>query len=294
MKASFIVSILLGLIAFACADSCLRNLYANDPYYQSVSLKDGFAGTISQNYRPYNRDSALSYNQYYANKITITPQGSDRGAFYDLGTNALFGYRYNVSLIGGNTAYSSIHVNKEGQIVYATTDIYNTDDSKAFQPFDSQITSTLQNLRSDMSALSFYPEVGHIYLINIYSGQYGETYLTKVVVLDVSADNATVTLRWDVIDSTREATRNSNCWISLDTTPPQGATDDNGLPDTSIGYYNFRPLIVAVSVILPVLFVMIVLLGVFMLVVYKKVKQVTGYYSTPVPKIDEKKPLIQK
>jgi hypothetical protein len=100
-----------------------------------------------------------------------------------LGTNALFGYRYNVSLIGGNTAYSSIHVNKEGQIVYATTDIYNTDDSKAFQPFDSQITSTLQNLRSDMSALSFYPEVGHIYLINIYDGQYGETYLTKVRIL---------------------------------------------------------------------------------------------------------------
>lgn len=290
MKASPIVSILLSLVAFACADSCLRNLYANDPYYQSVSLKDGFAGSISQNYRPYNSDSALSYSQYYANQITITPQGSDRAAFYDLGTNALFGYRYNVSLIGGNTAYSSIHVNKEGQIVYATTDIYNPDDSKAFQPFDSQITSTLQNMQN---SVSFFPEVGHIYLINIYSGQYGETYLTKVVVLDVSANNATVTLRWDVIDSTREATRNSNCWISLDTNPPQGASD-NGLPDTSIGYYNFRPLIVAVSVILPALFVMIVLLGVFMLVVYKKVKQVTGYYSTPMPNIDEKKPLIQK
>lgn len=117
-----------------------------------------------------------------------------------------------------------------------------------------------------------------------------------MVVLDVSPNNATVTLRWDVIDSTSEQTRESaRCFVSVDTGPTQPNNPNSGNPDgdsPALGRYRADPLTVAVSVILPVLFVMIVLLGVFMLVMYKKVKQVTGYFSTPY--VDEKKPLIQK
>eukprot|EP00029_Vermamoeba_vermiformis_P001429 TRINITY_DN1159_c0_g1_i1.p1 TRINITY_DN1159_c0_g1~~TRINITY_DN1159_c0_g1_i1.p1 ORF type:complete len:292 (+),score=74.25 TRINITY_DN1159_c0_g1_i1:121-996(+) len=291
MKASLIVSILLGLVAFACADSCVRNLYAYDPYYESISLKDGFGGASSQNFRPYNRDSAISYSQYYKNKITISPQGGDRAAFYDLGTNALFGSRFNVSLILGNTAYSSIHVDTNGRIVYANDDVYNKDDQKAFQAFGPEVTSPLQNMQSSPS---FYPQVGHIYLINIYSSQYGETYLTKMIVLDISPNNATVTVRWDIIDSTFSATRSSACFVSLDTTPPYGSNPDSAM-EPMLGYVD-GGLIIAFSVVVPVIFVMVVLLGVFVLVLFKRLKQVTGYssYVTPMPKVDEKKPLIQK
>eukprot|EP00029_Vermamoeba_vermiformis_P001430 TRINITY_DN1159_c0_g1_i2.p1 TRINITY_DN1159_c0_g1~~TRINITY_DN1159_c0_g1_i2.p1 ORF type:complete len:294 (+),score=63.48 TRINITY_DN1159_c0_g1_i2:121-1002(+) len=293
MKASLIVSILLGLVAFACADSCVRNLYAYDPYYQSISLRDGFGGSTSQNFRPYNRDSAISYSQYYKNQITLSPQGSDRASFYDLGTNALFGYRYNVSLIGGNTAYSSIHVDTAGNIVYATSDVYNTDDQKAFQAFGPEVTSALQSMQT---SASFYPQVGHIYLINTYSGQYSETYLTKMIVLDVSPDNATVTIRWDIIDATTSATRSSACFVSLDTSPRTGSGSNPNASATPLLAYNSRGLIIAFSVIVPVIFVMVVLLGVFVLVLFKRLKQVTGYssYVTPMPKVDEKKPLIQK
>jgi hypothetical protein len=289
MKASLIVSILLGLVAFACADSCVRNLYANDPYYESISLKDGLAGSISKNFRSYNRDSAVSYSQYYKSQITLSPQGSDRAAFYDLGTNALFGKRFNVSLILGNTAYSSIHVDTTGRIVYATSDVYNKDDQQAFQPFGPEVTSPLQNMQA---SISFYPQVGHIYLINTYSG-HGETYLTKMLVLDISPNNATVTIRWDIIDSTLSATRSSACFVSLDTDPTGFGSNPDATP--MLGYVS-SGLIIAFSVIMPVIFVMVVLLGVFVLVLFKRLRQVTGYssYVTPMPKVDEKKPLIQK
>jgi hypothetical protein len=304
MKASLVSCILLfGLIAFACAESCVRNLYKYDPYYCAVSLKNGYSGFTSQNFRPYVGEAALTYSTYYENKLSLAILGSDRAAFYDLGTNTAFSRRFNVSLIMGNTAYSSIHVDStSGQILYASSDIYNTDDHKAFQPFASEIHNALQNLQSNIYSNSFYPEVGHIYLINIYNNQYGETYLTKLLVLDVSPNNATVSLRWDVIDSTRDSTHSALCYISRVTAPQtiyisesdgSDITDGNNRP---VGASN--PIIITLSVAMSVMFVLLIVLGVLVLGAFKKMKQLSSgginrdyYYTTPAPN-SEKKPLM--
>lgn len=121
-----------------------------------------------------------------------------------------------------------------------------------------------------------------------------------MVVLDVSANNATVSLRWDVIQTTSSET--PKCFVPLTdagedpTLNPASPTSQpiNSNPISTLNY-TVESLTITLVVVLPVLFAMIVLLGVLMLVMYKKFSKATGYYSsTPTPKPDEMKPLIQK
>ena len=112
-----------------------------------------------------------------------------------------------------------------------------------------------------------------------------------MVVLDVSANNATVTIRWDIIDSTFSDTRKSPCWVSLDTAPKRSDMSvDNALGDDLTGLY------IAFLVPLSFIFIVVVLLGATIIVMFKRMKQITGFYSYPTPtsKPDEMKPLIQK
>ncbi len=84
-----------------------------------------------------------------------------------------------------------------------------------------------------------------------------------MVVLDVSPNNASVTIRWDIIDTTLSATRASKCWISLDTSPPSGVGSNPDAVTSPLLGYDLSGLTIAFVVVLPVIFVMVVLLGVF-------------------------------
>ncbi len=108
----------------------------------------------------------------------------------------------------------------------------------------------------------------------------------QMLVLDVAPNNATVTIRWDIIDSTFAETRKSPCWVTVDAPRAGAGSLDNALD------YSFTGLYIAFLVPLSFIFVVVVLLGAAVIVMFKRMKQLTGFYSYSNP--DTKKPLIQK
>jgi hypothetical protein len=103
-----------------------------------------------------------------------------------------------------------------------------------------------------------------------------------MLVLDISANNASVTIRWDVIHTTGDKS-NINCFI---------ATTDSAAPQDSVPEaFRSMGLAIAALVVVCVLFLLVVAIIVVLGVFYKRMRAISGFSSTP---INEKKPLIQK
>ena len=176
------------------AISSIATLFARDPLMQSLCFKDGGPGGVFQNGQLRNRCSDLNFNSYSMNALSVGVEGGRQGTILDLGTPEELKSRYGYSeTVGGGQGFASIDVQNGKALILQD---YGTGALK-------ELAESAELFRAPRAGASVPVQLGHVYLMRITDKDDRAFEMFAKVLVLAHVPNESVTVRWNLLSSSR-------------------------------------------------------------------------------------------
>jgi hypothetical protein len=172
-------------------DSRISTLHVLDPLLNTLSMRDGGAGSVFKENAVYNRQSDINYSSMRDGEFTVGIEGNNRGWIVDLGSPLYLSKKYGYEETSGNgQGYASIGLRLGKISLLKNYCIKNT----------TPIAEAEQLFAEWDHDKSHAPvKLGHIYLVRITDGTGRKFELIAKLLVIGYRPGESVTFRWDII-----------------------------------------------------------------------------------------------
>jgi hypothetical protein len=180
-----------GIESVAKVTGGVTTLYAYDPLFQSLCLRDGGSGSVIQDNEVRNRCSDINFNSYNANGFTVGVEGGREGVILDIGSPAELQKKYAYEeTVGKGQGFASMAV-KEGK-VYVLQDRR----SRSMQELKG-VESLFQTPTRDNNTAQL--KVGNIYIMRLTDRNDKKFECLAKLIVIAHVPGESVTFRWQIM-----------------------------------------------------------------------------------------------